>query len=356
MKKTPLLFLSALAAFSLSGCHIDFTALTKINDDGSGFRITTYSADGASEKEELVKNYVLPGGGNWKLQEYVKGKSPEHTYEVKRTFKSLNALTPDHVRKGAKPGHISDNRFSLTVSKASFFTAYEYEETYRDSTDAKQVMELCERWYKNNLDEAVNDLTNTFPELLEKDKVTALLNERYRPYFDYCTAEFLKRGRDLAEEKNEEFKRKTDEYEARCSEEEFLPFMADYIVSRNKNVNNQEVLDKLKLSYEKYEEKATAYSEQLQKDNYDDAFGVYGIPVFMGYSFNISVVMPGKIIKANAKEIKNNAAKWEFSADDFLFKEYKLQATSIKLNYAAVGILAVALMAAVILILRKIER
>ncbi len=356
MKRISFLFLLGLGALSLSGCYIDITALTKINDDGSGFRITTYSADGASEKEELVKNYVLPAGGNWKLEKYVKDKSPEHVYEVKRPFKDLNVLAPDYVRKGAKPGHVSDNRFSLKVRKNILFTTYEYEEAYKDSTDEKQFREFCERWYKHNLDEAVNDLTNTFPGLLEKDKVTALLNERYRPYFDFSTAAMLKRGRNLDEEWDEEFKKKTDEFEARCSEEEVLPFLADYIVSRDKDANREEVLRKLKEAYEKYEEISDAYSEQLQKDNYDDALGVYGIPLFMGYSFNISVVMPGKIVNANAKEIKGNSAKWDFSADDFLFKEHKLRATSRKLNYVAVAILAVALMTAVILILRKIKR
>lgn len=356
MRKIPFLFLLGLFALSLGGCYIDFTALTKINDDGSGFRITTYSADGASEKEELVKNYVLPGGGSWELEKYEKDKATEHAYEVKQPFKDLNKFAPDYVRKGAKPGHVSNNRPSLKISRNFLFTTYEYEETYKDSTDEKQFREFCERWYKHNLDEAVNDLTNTFPGLLEKDKVMALLNERYRPYFDFSTAAMLKRGRNLDEEWDEESKKKMDEFEARCSEEEAPPFIADYIVSRNKGVNREEILRKLKKAYEKYEKMADAYSEQLQKDNYDDAIGVYGVPIFMGYSFNVSVVMPGKIISANTKEIKGNSAKWEFSADNFLFKEHKLRATSRKLNYIAIAILAVALMTAVVLILRKIKR
>lgn len=356
MKKIYFLFLLGLVGLFLSGCYIDITALTKINDDGSGFRITTYSADGASEKEELVKNYDLPVGGNWKLEKYLKDKSPEHVYEVKRPFKDLNKFAPDYVRKGAKPGHISNNKFSLKVKKNILFTTYEYEETYKDSTDERQFREFCERWYSHNLEEAVKDLTNTFPGLLEKEKVRVLLNERYRPYFDFSTAAMLKRGRNLDEEWDEEFKKKTDEFEARCSEEEVLPFLADYIVSRDKGANREEILRKLKEAHKKYEEKADAYSEQLQKDNYDDALGVYGIPIFMGYSFNISVVMPGKIVSANAKEIKRNTAKWHFSADDFLFKEYKMRATSRKLNYVTIGILAAIAIILIILNLGKVKR
>jgi len=356
VKKISLLFLSALAVLSLSGCYINFTALTKINDDGSGFRITTYSADGASEKDELIKNYDLPAGGSWKLEKYVKDKSLEHTYEAKRPFKDLNKLAPDYIRKGMKPGHTSDNKFSLKVRRSILFTAYEYEETYKDSTDEGQLRKFCERWYGHNLEEAVKDLTDTFPRLLEKEKVKALLNERYRPYIDYLMAAFLKKGRIAGGEDNEEFQAKMDEFERKYNKEDFLPFMADYVISQNKNVNRQEVLNKLKEAYDKYEEKADAYSGHLQKDNYDDAFGVYGIPIFMGYPFNVSVVMPGKIVSANTEEVKGNTAKWSFSADDFLFKEYTLRATSRKLNYVAVAILAVALMTAVILILRKIKR
>ncbi|MDP2942294.1 MAG: hypothetical protein Q8O36_02115 [Candidatus Omnitrophota bacterium] len=356
MKRISLLFLSAIVTLSLSGCYINFTALTKINDDGSGFRITTYTADGASEKDELIKNYDLPAGGSLESEKDVKDKSPDYTYEAKRLFKDLNNLAPDYVRKGAKPGYVSDNRFSLKIRKNILFATYEYEETYKDSTDERQFREFCERWYSHNLDEAVKDLTDIFPRLLEKEKIKALLNERYRPYVDYLMTAFLKKGSSLADEDNVEFKEKMDEYERRYGEEEFLPFMADYIVSRDKGVNRQEVLRKLREAYKKYEEKAGAYGERLAEDNYDDAFGVYGMSIFKSYPFNISVVMPGKIVSANSQEVSRNVAKWEFSPADFLFKEYTLRATSRKLNYVAVAILAVALMTAVILILRKIKR
>ena len=67
MKKTFLLALLAVTALFLSGCFINITAMTKINDDGSGFRITTYTADGASEKQEVLDRYILPPGGEWRL-------------------------------------------------------------------------------------------------------------------------------------------------------------------------------------------------------------------------------------------------------------------------------------------------
>ncbi len=347
--------LSALAVFSLSGCYINFTALTKINDNGSGFRITTYTADDEGERDTLIKKYDLPSGGSWESKEGVKDKSPDYAYEAKRSFKDLNDLAPDYVRRGAKPEHVSDNRFSLKVRKNILFTVYEYKETYRDSTDERQFREFCEKWYNHNLDEAVKDLADAFPRILEKEKVKALLNERYRPCVDSLMTAFLEKGCDLADEDNGEFKGKMDEYEKRYSKEELLPFLADYIILRGKGVKRQEVLHKLKEVYDRYEEKASAYGQRLMDDNYDDALGVYGIPIFENYTFNVSVVMPGNIVSANTEEFKMNTAKWEFSPADFLFKEYTLRAVSRKVNHAAVAVLAIVLMAAVILVLRKIR-
>lgn len=357
MRRASLLFLSALAALFLSGCYIDFTALTKINDDGSGFRITTYSTDSQSDESELKAKYILPPAGEWKAAPA--DKTPQepsvYTYEAKRTFKGLKDLTPDYTRKGMKPGDISANSFSLNIKKGILFTVYEYEEAYRDCTDERRFREFCERWYNHNLDEAVKILTGAFPRLIDKTKVRALLNERYRPYLDYLMDAFLERGRSLSEEGNEEFQGKMAEFEKKCSEEDFVPFMADYILSQNKNADRAEILGRLKLAYKKFKEEADAYSEQLVENNYDDALGVYGIAIFMRYPFNVSVVMPGKIIDANTEEVRRNTAKWEFSADDFLFKEYTLRATSRKLNYAA-AILAGIIITAVVLILWKVKR
>jgi len=98
------------------------------------------------------------------------------------------------------------------------------------------------------------------------------------------------------------------------------------------------------------------YSEAFDENNFDDAFGVYGIPIFMGYPFNISVVMPGRIIEANTGEIKANVAKWEFTDDDFLLKEYKLQAKSRKVNPVGIGALAAVLLVVLVMAYRRERR
>lgn len=339
MRKFLFFVLSAFSVLSLCGCYIDLTAMTKVNDDGSGFRISTYTADGASEKEELVKNYILPQGGAWKLDNYVKDAAPRHVYEVKRAFSDINKLKPDYIRKGGNPANISENRYSLKINRGLIYTTYEYEEVFRDCTDANKIKDYCGRWYDRSLDISAAEVEKAFPRTVEKQKVKALLDDRYRPYYDYFLAAFLKDGRRIFDDKHTACRQKMEEYEDKYNVEGFSAFLADYIISLDKGADRKAVLEKLKAVHEKIDEQLSENST-LADLNYDDTFGVYGWPIFMGYSFDISVMLPGRIIEANTKDIKANVAKWEFSNDDFLLNEYRLKAKSRKLNPAGIGILA----------------
>lgn len=338
MKKLLMLPLLAAVLF-LSGCQINITAMTKINDDGSGFRITTYTADGASEKEEVLKNYDLPAGGEWRLNQYIKNAPPQHIYEAKRTFTDIKGLAPDYVRKGSKAGNVSANKFSLKINKGIIVTTYEYEETFRDCTDAEKINDYCGRWYDSSLDISAAEIEKAFPRTVEKQKVKVLLDDRYRPYYDYFLAAFLMDGWKIFDDKHTACQQKLEEYEEKYNVESFSAFLADYIISLDKGADRKAVMEKLKAVHEKIDEQFSDNPSLSDLAN-DDAFGVYGWPMFMGYPFNISVILPGRITEANTKDIKGNFAKWEFSNDDFLLNEYSLKAKSRKLNPAGIGILA----------------
>ena len=353
MKKIFLSALLAFAALSLGGCFINITAMTKINDDGSGFRITTYTADGASEKEEVLKHYILPAGGEWRLNQYVKDATPEHVYEVKRAFKDIKELAPDYARKGFKAGDLSANKFSLRVNRGIIFTTYEYEETFGDCADAGKMRKFCQDWYDHCLEIAAGEVERAFPKTVKKEDVRALLDARYRPYFDYFLASFLDKGRKVFDEKDKKFQAKTAEYEKEYSAENFSSSLADYITSLDKSADRKAVTEKLMAVHASIDKQFSDYSAALGEGNYDDAFGVYGWPIFMGYPFNISVVMPGSIIEANTREIKSNVAKWGFADQDFFLKEYKLQAKSRKLNPIGIGLMAAVLIVVVAVVYRR---
>lgn len=344
MKKFSISLSLIFFVLSLSGCEIKFTAFTKINPDGSGFRITTYSADN-TEKEELLTRYILPDGGNWKSEKY-KTKNiyeplEKYIYEVKRAFKDLNKLAPDYIRKGIKPENTSSNRISLKINKGIVFTTYEYEEIFKDSANERQVREFGERYYNYVLNLASKNIVAALPKLVEENKIKEFLSKTYRPDFDYMLDVFLKGGYKIfLKEDNKELKEKGEEFNKKLSEEGFVSIVADFIVNQNKNVNGEEVQNKLKEVHKKIEEEWSSYFEELTKNNYDDALGVYGWAILVSYPFNVSVIMPGRIISANTKDIKLNTAKWIFSREDFFLKEYKLEAKSRKLNYATIWILA----------------
>jgi len=356
MKKIFLLALVAATALFLSGCFINITAMTKINDDGSGFRITTYTADGASEKQEVLDRYILPAGGEWRLNQYVKGAAPEHVFEVKRAFKDIKELTPDYTRKGLKPGNLSANRFSLKINKGIIFTTYEYEETFADCTDAGKIRKFCTDWYDHLLDIAAGEVEQAFPKTVKKEDARALLDARYRPYLDYFLAPLITDGRKALDGQDKKYQAKLEEYEKEYSAENFSSFFADHIISLDKGADRKAVTEKLMAVHASIDKQISDYSAALDGRNYDDAFGVYGWPIFMGYTFNISVVMPGRIIRANTGEIKSNVAKWEFMHDDFLLKEYKLQAKSRKVNPVGIGAMAAVLSVILVLAYRRERR
>ncbi|MFA5338999.1 MAG: hypothetical protein WC317_02480 [Candidatus Omnitrophota bacterium] len=355
MKKPLFLALLPLVALCASGCFINMAATTKINDDGSGFRITTYSADGASEKEEVLKNYLLPPGGEWRLNQYVKDSPPQHIYEAKQVFIDLNKLAPDYYRKGAKPGDVSANKFSLKINRGILFTTYEYGETYKDCTDSARIRKLCDSWYEHSIETAATEVARAFPKAIKKEKARELLEAVYRPYFDYMTAEFTSAGRQAFDEKNVQFKAKMDEFEKKFTAEGFSAIFAGYIISADKASGKEAILEKLMAVHASIDKQLSDYGTAMNEANYDDAFGVYGWPIFMGYSFDISVVMPGRMIEANAGKMTLNSAKWEFKNDDFLLKEFTLRAKSRKLNLAGIGII-VAILAAALLVAYKRER
>ncbi len=355
MKKFLFLAFLPFVVLSASGCFINMAATTKINDDGSGFRITTYTADGATEKEEVLKNYVLPPGGEWRLNQYVKDSPPQHIYEAKQVFTDLNKLVPDYFRSGTKPGDVSSNKFSLKINKGILFTTYEYEETYKDCTDSGRIKKLCDSWYGHAMDTASTEVARAFPKAVKKEKARELLEAVYRPYFDYIAAELTRAGRQAFNEKNTQFKAKMEGFEKKCSAEEFSAIFADYIISADKAAGKEAVWEKLMAVHASIDKQLSDYSTAMNGANYDDAFGVYGLPVFMGYSFDVSVVMPGRVFEAEAGKIVSNSAKWEFKNDDFILKEFTLRAKSRKLNPAGIGAAAVVL-AVILLAMYKKER
>lgn len=361
MKKLSIFLLLASLVLSLSGCEIKFIAFTKINPDGSGFRITTYSAESESEKEELLTRYNLPKGGSWKLEKYktktLYEPSQKHIYEVKRTFKDLNKLTPDYIRRGIKPQNISDNKISLRIKKGVIFTTYEYEEIFKDSADERQVKEFGERYYNDILNIASKEIEAALPKVITKDKIKVFLNENYRPGFDYLLMVFSRYGYNGFSEENKELKKKYEDFMEKSSEEGFSSLVADYIVEQKKDVDRKEVLNKLKDAYKKIDEAWGSYVEELDKNNYEDFLGVYGFPIFVTYPFQVSVIMPGRIISSNTKNIKLNTAKWIFSRQDFFLKEYKLEARSRQLNYVNIAVFAIGLVTILILAnLRSIRK
>ncbi len=354
MKKISSLSVLACLILSLIGCNISLTTYTKINDDGSGFRITTYSTDGKSDKDELLAKYEFPKGGQWKEEERKTQQYnyTDYTYEVKRAFKDLNKLDPDYIRKGAKPGNISGNTISFKINRGPIFTTYEYEEVFRDCSNEKQAKDFCQRQYDYFIDMVSKDIEEALPKLVNKEKIKILLDERYRSFFDYFLTEYLKDPDFFVN--NEEYSKRNEEFEQKNSEENFTSFIADYVLAKNKGADKKEVTLRLKEAYKKISEESQLQMDILNEKNYNDMLGAYGIPILVSYSFRTAVVMPGKIIDSNAHEVNAGLAKWNFEREDFFLKDYKLRVKSRKLNSAGITILVMALLAALIILKVKV--
>ncbi len=353
MKRVVYCLLAFMPVLLFCGCRINMTAVTRINDDGSGFRITTYSADGASEKDELVKFYLLPRAGDWKLERYAKDNPPVHIYEVKRSFMDIDKLSPDYARKGFYPEDLSSNSFCLKVHSGILFTVYEYEERFRDCMDRRRAMQFCAQWYDRSLDIAASEVEKEFPGLAHKDGIKVFLDGIYRQYYDFFLREFMSKGRRVFEGEDPLFKAERQEFEAIYGEEGFASSVSAYICSANKGLDPKKVKEKLLKAHGRIDEALSELGSSLSADNYKDAFGVYGWPVLMDYSFNVSVTLPGRITYTNAQEADCGTAKWEFTGDDFLLTDYVLTASSRKLNAAGVGAALIVLLVAAYCVYKK---
>ncbi|MFH1778555.1 MAG: hypothetical protein ABH847_00770 [Candidatus Omnitrophota bacterium] len=353
MKKFSISLSLIFFVLSLSGCEIKFTAFTKINPDGSGFRITTYSADD-TEKEELLTRYILPKGGNWKTQKYTpswsKVEGERHIYEAKRSFKDFNKLAPDYARKGFNPKNLSENRYELKIKKGLIFNTYEYREIFTDSANEKELREFCEREYNYILNLASQRLEDALPKLIEKEKVRTFLYGKCRPYYDYFLDVLLRHGYEaFFKEEIKELIEKYKEFEESISEESFSSLISNFILKDHKDINRDELRNKLKEIHSKISEELQLHQEELSQKNYEDAFGVYGVPLFVSYPFSITVVMPGRIVNSNSNNVKINIAKWAFYPSDFFLKEYKLEAKSRRLSYVNIAVFAIGLVTILIL-------
>ncbi len=362
MKRISFCLFLAFLIFFLSGCELKFTAFAKINPDGSGFRITTYSADEESEKEELLNRYILPDGGNWKIERYTpswsKVERKNNIYETKSAFEDLNKLTPDYARRGLNPNNLSGNRYELKIKKGFMFNTYEYTETFIDSANEKEIREFCEREYDYALDKVSELLQAGLPGLIAKDKIRIYLDDIYRPYYDYILKEFLKYGFKIFKDENEEVKEKLDELGEKFGEGGFIALVDDHITkTRGVKIDYKGLDNKLKEVHKKIAEELQSRWDGLSKRNYEDAFGVYGMPIFVNYPFSVTVVMPGRVIASNSSGVKIDTAKWAFYPSDFFLKEYKLEAKSRRLNYLFAGFMAMGLLVIIILInLKNIRR
>jgi hypothetical protein len=230
------------------------------------------------------------------------------------------------------------------------FTTYRYEEVYRDCADEAKIREFCGGWYASALEIMSDEVSKAFPRSVKKDEVKSFLDDRFRPYYDYFLKEFLASGRRSLEGSDGAVnKAKMDEFERQYEEMVFAGYMADYIVSADKGQDRKRAYDKLLALHKKIDERLSAMSESLNESNYGDAFGVYGWPIFMGYSFKVSVTLPGQVIEANTKDIKSGTVTWKFNSDDFQMGEHKLTAVSRKFNPAGAVIIAAGLLLAVYL-------
>lgn len=345
MNRSAFIFLAFLFVLCLNGCKLEFTALTKINEDGSGFRITSYAVNSEDEKKELYSKYSLPEGGTWTHREYAQrsqyGPSGEDIYEVKRSFKKLSELSPDCVRRGADPNNVSSNTFSLNIRRHLLFTTYEYEEVFKDCTDQNKIRRFAEKYYDKVLTVTSDSITAEFPNLVERNKLRGFLDATYRSEFDYFLSIFVIRGyKPFMDEDNKELQDRMRRFEECLSGAGFSALITDYIMRENKGLDRDSIVKRVKESYASIEKEIQTYQSELADKNWDDALGVYGIPIFMSYPFEVSITLPGRIIEANTKEVRMNTAAWNFCQSDFFITGYKLKAVSRKINYSVIIIAA----------------
>lgn len=298
-----------------AGCRIEYNAESDVHEDGSISRTTVFHAQENADKDEILKRYDLPQGGEWAntpvnifkflIKEPV--SQAVATYQVKQTFPAGKTGT-DFKRFTMARDRAAQNQFKVTAKSIWFVKWFKYEEEFADAIDSAKVKLVIDKIMDKGLATFKTELSSRIPDAKLVDRVMVETKVKY--------GALLGRYYTLVDEKGWDFK--GVEVLSREVEKEFSSEAASkFLTAKFRELDNETGRKAIADSFHATQAAMDEYmANDKEMQTYgQDIFGAHGFPLFQAYEFKVSVKLPGTVTSTNADEKENGALVWKFTSE-----------------------------------------
>ena len=331
-----------------SGCRITHEAETIVHSDGSVTRTIRYIADEPADKEELVARHVLPQGGVWQSQTLKRPNSQgtltqqrEEVFFVAQYYGPGQSLPPSYVRKSAHGNGLAQSSARVSVHDELFRKRFNYEERFSDVATLKTAEGGVHKVYEAYIEYLAAGLQNELHDGVTigqaRGPLRSILDSGLRLFLHGLATEgvsFFGGETDTAK-RLEELLSKERVVEQLC---QALPPPGDVDAA-----SWREGMGRV------YDDADALFPILVSGPVEEELFGVHGVTRGGSLIFQERLMLPGSMVRTNAKRRTGDLLIWEFGPQDFLFKEYVLRAESQIVDSGRIALLVAILVIGLVL-------
>ena len=303
-----LLILSSLFLVLFVSCK-KVTIRTILYWDSSFERTISVSGDSSGADDTA---YPFPQQNDWEMMHHK--EHGDYTYMIRKDFTNAQALNREFAYR---EDTVKVNAVVKMDKKLRwFYTFYRYEETFFrffpfNGEDLHNFVtkEEMQRYY------AGNDSTD-IEERLEEYAKHAMFNEFYDAFVRAVQSSTIKLNATKLDQQKEQLYQLVMQWEFF---ENDLDFAQHFLQSCETVYGTSYAFLRLEPELASINQKYIDYYEFISE--------------IFGEDYRVEVLMPGRVLDTNANsDVKNDQAVWEFSADDFHYRDYVMWVESRRLN------------------------
>ena len=342
---SPILAVCVVGFLFLSGC-LDITSTSQVNSNGSIVRTITFTGDST---EVYAGKFPIELDSSWSKSIT---KSPEKdkifTLTASRTFQNIEEM--NSILKGTF-GKTLQYRFELDKSFRWFFTVYRYRETNIpfDQFTAIPVTEFVSSaeldWLTKMMlpGDTTKELTTRGDSLAFESIMPRIQEAEWRNRFEAVFNAFLDGARTLNNP---------------SLTTEIIRPVKDSLYKRSATAIDKGNIDTLRIVFatvlrnplveKAWQANAAGFNEIKRKSEFEQSTN--------SHKYVTRVMMPGIITGSNARKIEGNTATWQDFKDYARHLEYTMWVESRQVNWWAVGIAVVVVVALLTLLIVSMLR
>jgi len=361
--------LASVACFCLMlwGC-LEYSITTQLMPNGNLRRTIAIRGDSAA----IFKGtYRVPDDTSWQIQTRYETRDADDTtgemifvYEASRLFSNFEEVNRVFFRDTSFNDHLN---IRLQVSKQFrfFYTYYHYRETFGMLFPFRS--EPLEKYVSQSELEVLTADEKLISYDRKQDSIVILTDTLEKPVISGMDSLRLKMLRDTIDKKFEKW-RKMNIYQSFYAELNtgmtrlgMAARLASSQASLYKHFETAQVFDSDPGETNAFLHQAAIFLETDSDELYQanrNGFGLFNrkwkVSAIAPESFRNQVLMPGLVVKTNAREIAGNSVTWNFKPDNFYAADYTMEVSARAVNRWFIVISVLLLMALLGLILVRL--